>query len=205
LTSSPLPAAASPAADRGLSPPLLRGAGFAARPGALRDVDPAPAVDALRVAGFAGGDLAADATSLAVDFEAADLAADDLAPDDRVDEDVEPEDFAVDDRLPDDFAPDDFAAADVFAPDDRVAADDRDDLAAGFRAPFALARAVRVDPGVAAPVLVPPARLPAGGAATSASSSSLRRRLPMPAPASTTLRPCSIAVSRMSLGVSGMP
>jgi hypothetical protein len=183
LTSSPLLAAALPAADRALSPSLLRGAGFVRLGVVLREVDAVPAADDLRVAGLAGGDLAADATSSAVDFEAAD--------------------FEAGDFPAAGFVRDDFPAAD-FVPDDRVAADDRDDLAAGFRAPVPLARAVRVVPGVAAPVFVPPARLPGGDAGTSASSCSLRRRLPMPTPASTTLRPCSIAVSRMSLGVSGM-
>jgi hypothetical protein len=106
------------------------------------------------------------------------------------------------------FAADGFAAVAGFGADGFAAA------AAGLRAPVPAARpvlpdaarAVRVVPGVAPPVLAPPARVPAagGGAVTSASFSSRCRRLPIPAPAPTTLRPCSIAVSRIFFGVSGM-
>jgi hypothetical protein len=108
-----------------------------------------------------------------------------------------------------------FAAAERFAAADFAAVvlvGFARDFAAGLRVPAArpelpdAVRAVRVVPGVAPPVLAPPARVPAAaGVVTSASLSSRRRRLPISEPApETTLRPCSMAVSRMFLGVSGM-
>lgn len=177
MTSSPLVAAASLAGVFSLPPGLRRGVLFVP-----------PRVLVLPLAGFdaggfgagsAGDDFAADETSLAVDFAAADFDGDRFVGG--------------------------FEAADAL-----LAADDLADVVrvdAGLRAarpalPDA-ARAVAVVPGVVAPA----ARVAAGAGpvgVTSVSRSSRRKRLPSPAPAPTTLRPCSIAVSRMFFGESGM-
>jgi hypothetical protein len=168
---------------------------------------------------FAAVDFAADDFA-GVDFAAAGFAADDFAAvafdaagfvDDVVvacglaaSVDLPGAGFAA--ALRDRPADDDFAA-------DRAAEDFADCVgfarARGFDAglrvalPPDAARAVRVVPGVDPPVRVPPARVPAVDV-TSVSLSSRRSRLPISGTASTTLRPCPMAVSRTFFGVSGM-
>jgi hypothetical protein len=109
-------------------------------------------------------------------------------------------------------AGEDFAADETSSAVDFDAADlDGDDLAAGLDADFAVDDDFAADALLAADDFADDVRVAAGLAAgagpvgvTSVSRSSRRKRLPSPAPASTTLRPCSIAVSRMFLGESGM-
>ncbi len=95
------------------------------------------------------------------------------------------------------FAVDDFGAS--FAPAFGAAL-----RAAGLRVlvPEAFARAVRVEPGVAAPVLVPPARV--GAAAVSAVESSSWSRRKRPVAPETTLPARSTTPEMMSLGVRAM-
>jgi hypothetical protein len=221
LTSLALSAAALLAVD--CSPGVLRGVVVALSPVGVAP-DAGFGVDGF-AAGFAGDALAAEDTRLAVDFDAAALEAVDFEA--VVDfaavgleavEGFDDVDFdAAGLEAVDDFeavegfeaAGFDFAAvfpAAAFAPDVFVA--DARRFAAGLRVPAArpalpdAVRAVRVVPGVARPVFAPPAR---GPAVASVSFSPRRRRFPISeAPASTTLRPCSMAVSRMFFGVRGM-
>jgi hypothetical protein len=126
-------------------------------------------------AGFAGDALAAEDTRSAVDFDAAAFEAGVAAARFEAAEDLVARGFdAARFDLDAGFEAARFDVAGFFAGARR--------LAAGFRVP--------------APAF--------GAGATRASSSSRRKRLPISTPASTTLRPCSMAVSRMFLGVSGM-